>query len=117
MNLNDDSPRQWTEDEIREHFLEGVWSCIESWDGYEGKTQRERLQGLAFSIMAGLDGAGDFPSCIVAPCPHPTDRAYHQQEGTNWYPENHEAQVEGDIGGTLHDNFYEVGRRRGYVKS
>jgi hypothetical protein len=105
-------------DEVRDQLLLGMWEAIDTWEGYEGKTVRERLTGCVFSILAGLDGAGDFPQCIVAPNPHPDDREYRQSEGMDWYPENHEIedQVRANMGGTLHDAFYPTGRRHGYCE-
>jgi len=105
---------EYTEDEVRQAFLEHVWQTIDYWDGaYDQKVAqyacREKLEGLAFSLLAMLDGcSADLPGFIVAPCPHPDDKAYLQGEGENWYPENHDTDIACDIGGGLHDIFHTV---------
>ena len=101
-------PRVKTEEEIREKFLSHVRSLINYWDRVDGKdapkTQKDRLAGLAFSILVTLDGeAADLPGFIVAPNPHPDDKEYHISEGSNYYPENHKLKVKGDIAGCLHE--------------
>lgn len=106
--------REYTTDEIREKFLRHVWNLIEYWEKEDrpGST-RERLEGLAHSILATLDGASaELPSFIIAPSPHESDKAYHKKEGENWYPEN-KASVNGDIGGALHELLYPIGREMG----
>jgi len=105
---------EYTEDEVRQAFLEHVWQTIDYWDGaYDQKVAqyacREKLEGLAFSLLVMLDGcSADLPGFIVAPCPHPDDKAYLQGEGENWYPENHDTDIACDIGGGLHDIFHTV---------
>ena len=105
---------EYTEQEVREAFLKHVWEIIDYWDGkYDQMVAqypcRRKLEGLAFSLLVMLDGeSADIPGFIVAPCPHPDDKAFLQGEGENWWPENHEADVACDIGGTLHDSFHNV---------
>lgn len=102
--------REWTRDEIREQFLTHVWNMIEYWNSPNlpsSRSTRERLEGLTHSILTALDGCTmALPGFIVAPCPHPDDREYHIENGENWYPENDESQVNGDIGGGLHELLY-----------
>jgi len=105
---------EYAEAEVREAFLKHVWETIDYWDGkYDQMVAqypcRRKLEGLAFSLLVMLDeGSADIPGFIVAPCPHPDDKAFLQGEGENWWPENHEADVACDIGGTLHDSFHNV---------
>lgn len=106
---SDEEPRAYTPEEVRTRFLHGVWDMVDWWDAEtQVKSTREKMEGLAFSILAILDGAGALPSFIVAPSPHPSDEQYHKDEGTNWYPTD-----EPDIAGSLHDLFYTLGRTRG----
>jgi hypothetical protein len=102
-----DRPRQLTTEEVRDRFLAHVRSMVAYWERVEVRplTTRERLDGLAFSILAALDGASEMPGFIVAPCPHPSDRAFHESEGDNWYPENRSGVVECDIAGSLHERY------------
>jgi hypothetical protein len=95
--------RQFTTEEIRYKFIEHVQGLVQYWGKQEGSPE-SKLSGLAFSLLVLLDGGtGGFPRFIVAPYPHPTDREFLKSEGENWFPENHELQVQGDIGGGLHD--------------
>lgn len=50
--------REYTTDEVRDLFLQRIWAYIEYWDNLPHKTTTERLEGLAFSILAMLDGSG-----------------------------------------------------------
>lgn len=105
--MTKDKPREWTEDEIRERLLRHVWDMVEYWADRPGKPIEERLSGLAFSILAALDGcAMAIPAFIVAPCPHESDKDFNRSNGDNWYPENHKAKVKADIGGSLHELFH-----------
>lgn len=49
-------PRELTEEEVRNKFLDQVWSIIGSWHGFENKSALDRTEGTVFSILAMLDG-------------------------------------------------------------
>ena len=111
--MTPNSPRQYTEEEVLERFLKQVWVNIDYWEGQYDKVVatypcRRKLEGLAFSILAMLDGSNlDLPKFIVAPDPHPEDKSYLRDvEQENWYPENYDAGVECDLGGYLHELFH-----------
>ncbi len=108
-------PREYTTDEIRTKLLEHIWHMIDYWEKEDRpKDVRERLEGLAHSILATLDGAsGEVPSFIVAPLGHLEDKAFYKSQGENWYPCNEKVPVKGDIGGALHELLYPVGRAMG----
>lgn len=73
--------------EVREALLMSVWQDVDYWDTVDGSTQRERLQGLAFSILATLDGCSvGIPEFSIVP-----------MDGTE------------NIGGSLHEVFYSYG--------
>ena len=101
------TPREKTVDEIRDEFLAHVRSLVTYWNKLDGKdsprTQKERLEGLAFSIMVLLDGGTMLPGFIVAPCPHESDKEYKISQGEDYYPYNDEKNVNGDIAGCLHE--------------
>lgn len=107
-----EEPREYTADEVTEMFLKHIWGLVGYWEGkYDHKVAlmscREKLEGLAFSILVTLDGEScGVPGFIVAPCPHESDREFHKERGENWYPENHETRVYCDIGGDLHHSFH-----------
>jgi len=93
--------RQLTTDEVRNQFLDHIWNMINYWDspGLDVKSRRESLEGLAHSFMATFDGCTYLPRFILAPDPHPEDKAYHQAQEENWYPETPESET--DISGHL----------------
>jgi len=103
-------PREYTEEEVRNKFLEYIAFLIKYWDEIDSvRTQKERMKGLAFSILSMLDGcSGELPGFIVAPLPHPEDKEFRIREmEENYYPENHEIEddIKCDIGGGLHEHF------------
>ena len=106
-----DKLREFTESEIRDKFLAHVWQTINYWDALPNRTNRNKMEGLAFSILSSLDGSSAaLPKFIVAPDPHPDDREFLRGEDENWYPENHAAPVKCDISGCLHELFYKARR-------
>jgi hypothetical protein len=119
-------PREYTVEEVRKQFLEHIWHLTDYWNKAErAGDQKDRLEGLAFSILSTLDGssvaipgfivAPDAPKFILAPIAHETDKEYNKEQGENWYPENHNSNVKCDIGGTLHELFHGVGREMGLI--
>ncbi len=97
-------PRAYTEEEVRKAFLEHVWRMIDYWEKVPvDKTPRERIEGLAFSMLVALDGdAAALPGFQVIPSPHPDDQKFHEDEGSDWWPNDC------DIAGSLHDEFYKM---------
>jgi len=108
-------PRELTVDEVREMFTQHVDTLIHYWSrlpresvtfldgGHSDEEDRKwRLQGLAHSIFATLDGCSlHLPGFIVAPMPHESDQSYHEENGENWFPCNDRSQVQCDIAGEL----------------
>ena len=99
--MSQEEPREYTEDEVREKFLKHIIDLIGYWHNLPAeKTMRERMEGLAFSILVSLDGESlAVPAFQVIPAPHPDDKDYLQSIGENWFPHNC------DISGCLHDTF------------
>jgi len=102
----EEESKEKTTQEIREEFLDHIRALVDFWDNTKRDTTKEQLSGLAFSIMNVLDGGTNLPAFIVAPCPHEDDKPYHIESGDDYYPENHETKVKGDIAGCLHEMFY-----------
>ena len=102
--------RELTTDEVRDRFLDHVRGLIEYWSTVElngDDSVEHRVSGVVHSLLVTLDGGSlGLPGFIVAPCPHQSDKQYYIDEGENWYPENHESQVNADIGGYLHELLY-----------
>lgn len=99
------SPRAYTQEEIKEQFLKHIAGLVDYWENVPRDTTREKLSGLAFSILSVLDGcAMSFPKFVVASDPCPTDKEFHQDRGKNWYPNILDEIC--DISGNLHEEFY-----------
>ena len=107
--------RQYTEEEVREKLLTHIWAMIDYWTQVKqshNKSTREVVAGAMFSVLATLDGgSAELPAFIVAPCPHPEDKEYYQQNGENWFPENHTVDVQCDLG-PLHETFHRYDPQR-----
>ena len=98
--------KEYTTEEVREKFLRKVNGIVKFWHEVKDRTELEKLDGVAFSIMSTLDGCAiDLPMFIVAPAPHETDKEFHQEDGSDWYPESHEVEneINGNISGCLHE--------------
>jgi len=110
--------RELTKEEVRTKFLKHVWGMIEYWDTMVGeKTSGEKLSGLTHSILAAIDGCStDLPGFILAPSPHESDKQYLIDNDEDYFPENHENDVNADIGGCLHELLYPIGKEMGLVK-
>ncbi len=102
---------EYTEEEVKIHFLRHLVSSIKYWDRLPGKTTTERLEGLAFSFLVSIDGDTYLPAFILAPCPHEDDKAFCINEGDDYYPENHGVDVTCDIAGSLHEKFCEMTKK------
>lgn len=104
-------PREFTTEEVREHVLDHIWGMIQYWhDEERNPTARQKLEGLAFSMLVMLDGgSGDIPGFIVTPTGDKDDEKFHREHAEDWYPYNSEKTenaITCDIGGGLHDEFH-----------
>jgi hypothetical protein len=97
----DDKPRAHTAEEGRDKVLELVASYVDYWDK-EARvtTSKEKLEGLAFSIMVIFDGGTGLPGFTVKANPHRDDKAYHIKNGENYFDPKL------DIAGGLHEHIH-----------
>jgi hypothetical protein len=98
--------REKTMEEVKEEFLNHIRGMVDYWNEIQKDTTKEKLNGLAFSILTMLDGYSSMPSFIVAPLPHEDDKEYNIENEEDYYPENHNSDVKCDIAGSLHELFY-----------
>lgn len=78
--------RVYTKEEVLKKFLNHIWSLIDYWDAIEKQTSREKLEGLAFSILNIFDGTTmDLPAMDLILRPHPDDRKFCESHDENWY--------------------------------
>jgi hypothetical protein len=100
--------REYTKDEVREMFLSNLKGIVNYWAKLPDKTPKEKLEGLAFTILAEIDGSSStIPTFILAPLPNEADKEYYIDKGKNYYPENHNSNVKCDIAGNLHHLWHE----------
>lgn len=61
-------------------------------------TVRDKIDLAIFSVLAAIDGSAiALPAFNLYPAPHPNDRAYHRQQGTNWWPERDSVEIAGEL--------------------
>lgn len=83
--------RQYTREEMQRMFLDSIEDAVRYWACSKPTKDlpvEEKLDGLAFSILCMLDGVNcGLPAFEVYSAPHPTDKAFCQEEGSNWWPD------------------------------
>lgn len=115
-------PRPHTAEEVRSEFLDHVAAMVRYWDELPDidratgnvLDQRGRIEGIAFTILSALDGSSmALPAFVVAPCPHPEDKADCIANGSNYYHEAPKARcdIAGGLHGLLHQHFAKFPRR------
>jgi hypothetical protein len=95
--------REYTRKEVKDQFLQHVRRLINYWETVDKEMSSiKKLEGLAFSILATIDGCGvGLPGFILSPNPHEDDKQYCIDEGENYYSEAKDETS--DIGGGLHE--------------
>lgn len=80
-------PRAYTKEEVQGFLLSHLSSLVDYWDtAKEAGSQKERLGGLAFSILAVIDGASIcLPAIDLVLRPHPDGKKYHQDQDEDWF--------------------------------
>lgn len=102
-----DEPRAYTTDEARYHFLCHLSALSRYWAKLPDKTKQERLDGLVHSILNVFDGtSGGMCALDLVLCPHPSDKEFHQSEGSNWYEPG--LAINGIV--HMHKEWFEVAR-------
>ena len=93
--------RSLTKEETQEKFLNVIRHNVDYWLN-ESRIQntKDKLEGLAFSILSILDGCGgSLPAFKVIPMPHPDDKEFLISQGENYFPDDI------DIATNLHELF------------
>lgn len=109
----EETPRAYTEEEVRDMIIAHVrhmahyWATIPALDKATGHehTVLDRCEGVAFSILAMLDGSSmNIPAITLKLDPHPDDKEYLKGEGLNWFEPGME------ISDSLHEHFHKKER-------
>lgn len=101
-----------TRDESRYLLLKHVADLVTYWENEERHpSSREKLEGLAFSILSGLDGCSmGLPGFFLVPNATEEDVAYAIKQGFDWHraPSEKESEIlnDLDIGGSLHEEIH-----------
>lgn len=93
-----------SKEQLRGQFLNSVRMYSREWASYENKTPLQRCDGLAFSIMALLDGSDvELPAFDLVARPHPDNEAYNKAHGQDWVVAGQV--INDDV--HLHDMYYD----------
>lgn len=81
------TPAHYTAEEARGKVLDHMRGLAQYWSSEShGKTERERMEGLCFSILAMLDGCSmGLPAMDLTLLPHPSDEQYCKDNGERWF--------------------------------
>ena len=77
--------RAYTKEEAKAHFLKKVRDVAEHWATLPNKTEIERCNGVAFSILNIIDGNTEFPIVDLTLRVHGKDKEACLEESENFY--------------------------------
>jgi hypothetical protein len=93
-----------SKEQLRLQFRNSIRMYAREWASYPNKTLQERSDGLAFSILALLDGSDvNLPAFDLVARPHPDNEAYHKAHGQDWIVDGQV--INDDV--HLHDMYYD----------
>lgn len=97
-----DTSRAYTKEEVRDMFLNEIICLAGYWEKDKGTPNvKDKLQGLAFSILSMLDGeSGSLPGFTVMVESDEEDIEYAKERQSKYFPLESE-----DIAGNLHERF------------
>ena len=74
-----------TPEELRREFLDLIRIFRDCWEQEKGKTSKEKLDGLCFSILNIFDGTTmGLPAFDIVASPHEDDKQYCIDCNANW---------------------------------
>lgn len=77
--------RAKTAEEVRVELIEQI-KCISSyWTNIPEKSDKDRCEGVAFSILNILDGCSSLPAFDLLVSPHEDDKQFNIDEGKDYY--------------------------------
>ena len=85
-------------------FLDQVRVLVNYWTNSNDGDVKNKVEGVAFSILSAIDGSGELPGFMLAPRPHESDKEYYIENCENYFPTAPD--VDSDIAGSLHEEFY-----------
>lgn len=82
---DNDEPRAYTAEEVTQQYLYDMQCIAKLWSMQPNQTPLQMCEGVVFSILCLLDGSSIFPGTKVLIDPHPDDKKYNIDNGSNWY--------------------------------
>lgn len=61
-------PKQFTAKEVRQQMVEHIDRMVRYWAELPGLSVEDRCDGVAFSVLTMLDGAGALPPMLLTVC-------------------------------------------------
>jgi len=97
-------------EQVRDEFLQNLRNLCEFWsDQVHDRTEKEKLYGLAHSILVMIDGNSlCSPPFILAPDYSEEDKKFCIEEGYDYYSVNRDSNVKCNIAGELHYMLFET---------
>lgn len=78
----------FTKEYAVDEFLSSIQNSVDYWASLKDKTEREKLKGLAFSILCLIDGVhGMFPALDIVVRSHPDDKQYAIDNALDYWPD------------------------------
>ena len=77
--------RAYTDEEVRKQLIEHVKHVCKYWANLPDKTDLDKCEGVAFSIMNIFDGTTGLPAFDLVVRPNPDDKQFNIDEGENYY--------------------------------
>jgi hypothetical protein len=85
MNEINEVPRAYTEKEVTDKLI-GRLSMLTDYWYRQPISEKEKLEGLIFSVLTTLDGcSGELPQFKLVPNPHESDMEHNKNNGENWF--------------------------------
>ena len=82
----ENEPRAYTKEEVCRKLISHFMAISKYWAELPHKTDRQKCDGLVFSILAAIDGSCvDLPSFDMIPCSCLGDKEFYIKNGENWY--------------------------------
>lgn len=72
-------------EQVRGEFIDQVKVIASYWARLPNKTEMERCDGVAFSILNILDGCSNMPAFDLLVSPHEDDKQFNIDEGEDYY--------------------------------
>ena len=92
-----------SKDAAKDIFMHSIKNSINYWSKLDDRNTKEKLEGLAFSILNIFDGtSSDMPALDIVLRPHEDDKKFREEEGDDYFVDGMCINDES----MLHEEFY-----------